>query len=37
MYCRLNNIGAEIAQATAGTTDEFWFDYRKEKNIFLLS
>jgi hypothetical protein len=37
MYCRLNNIGAEITQAKAGTTDEFWFDYRKEQAIVLFS
>jgi hypothetical protein len=37
MYCRLNNIGAEIAQARAGTTDEFWFDYGKKQEIFLFS
>ena len=34
---RFNNIGVEIAQATAGTTDEFCLDYRKEQEIFLLS
>jgi len=33
----LNNIGAEIGQATAGTTDEFWFDYRKEHEVVLFS
>ena len=33
----LNNIGTDISQATAGTTDEFWFDYRKEQEIVLFS
>jgi len=37
MYCRLNNIGTEITQTTAGTNDEFCFDYRKEQEIVLFS
>lgn len=31
MYCRLNNMGADIAQATTWTIDEYWFDFRKEQ------
>jgi hypothetical protein len=37
LYCRLNNIEAGIAQATARSTDKFWFDYGKEQEIVLFS